>query len=98
MRVRAIDDDGDWFFGKGQNDYKTQKSGVAQEIRTRLSSFYGDCFFDTEAGIDWFNLLGGRDKLAIQISVSAASNAGAAFLCINTLNSGMDLLFKAFLF
>lgn len=71
MIVRALDADGDWTYGKGRNNYKTGVFAVAQNIQTRLNSFLGDCFFDTVAGIDWFNLLGAKDKILIQLAVSA---------------------------
>lgn len=71
MIVRALDSNGDWTFGKGQNDYKSANNAVAQNIQTRLLSFLGDCFFDVTAGIDWFNLLGGKDQLALNLAVSA---------------------------
>lgn len=71
MRVRAIDTDGDWLYGKGQNDYKTANAAVSQCIQTRLLSFLGDCFFDTGAGIDWFNLIGGKDQISLNLAISA---------------------------
>ncbi len=71
MRVRAIDSEHDWLFGKGQNDYRRNLEAVVQNIDTRLSSFLGDCFFDNAAGIDWFNLLGNKDQLALNLAVSA---------------------------
>lgn len=70
-RVRAIDVNGDWTFGKGQNDYLKDNAAVVQSIGTRLKSFLGDCFFDSGAGIDWFNLLGGKDELSLRLSVSS---------------------------
>ncbi len=71
MRVRAIDGSHDWLFGKGQNDYVRNLAAVVQNINTRLSAFLGDCFFDNAAGIDWFNLLGNKDQLALNLAVSA---------------------------
>lgn len=71
MRVRALDSTGDWTFGKGISDYRVGNAAIAQNIQTRLSSFLGDCFFDLTAGIDWFNLLGGKDQLAINLAVNA---------------------------
>lgn len=71
MIVRSIDVDGDWMFGKGKNDYKSRNAAIAQCIRTRLQSFLGDCFFNTAAGIDWFNLLGSKNQLALNLSISA---------------------------
>lgn len=70
MRVRAIDVNHDWLYGKGQNDYLTGNSAVIQNINTRLNSFLGDCFFDTGAGVDWFNLLGAKDQLALNLAVT----------------------------
>lgn len=71
MRVRAIDVNHDWEFGKGQNDYKTGNDAIAQDIDTRLNCFLNDCFFDTGAGIDWFNQLGAKDQLQLNLSISA---------------------------
>lgn len=71
MRVRAIDLNGAWLYGKGQNDYLTRNAAVAQNIRTRLLCFLGDCFFDLGAGLDWFNFLGSKDQLAVNLAISA---------------------------
>lgn len=71
MRVRALDGTGDWTFGKGQNNYLTNNAAVAQNIKTRLLSFLGDCFFDMGAGLDWFTYLGGKDQIAVNLAVSA---------------------------
>lgn len=71
MRVRAIDGAGDWLFGKGRNDYKRDTKAVAQSIATRLRSFQNDCFFDVNAGVDWWNLLGSKDLTALKLDISA---------------------------
>lgn len=71
MRVRALDANHDWLFGKGQNDYLTANAAVTQNINTRLNSFLGDCFFDTTAGIDWFNLLGSKNETALSLAIAA---------------------------
>lgn len=71
MRVRAIDSDGDWQFGKGRNDYKQNTQAIVQIIGTRLNSYLGDCFFATGDGIDWFNLLGGKETLALELALAA---------------------------
>lgn len=72
MRVRQIDTEHDWLFGKGQNDYVAANRAVVQNIDTRLSSFLGDCFFDLGAGLDWFGFLGGsKDQTALALNISA---------------------------
>ncbi len=71
MRVRATDYRNDWLFGKGQNDYVTQGLAVAQSIRTRLGEVLGDCFFNINAGLDLFNLLGSKNLVALNLAVKA---------------------------
>jgi hypothetical protein len=58
--VRAIDENGDWMFGFGRQCYKKEVAMVAQRIVTHIRSWYFNCFFDLEAGIDWYNYLGNR--------------------------------------
>jgi len=71
MRVRALDANGDWTFGRGRGNYLTAKAARAQNLQTRLMSFLGDCFWDLGAGIDWFNLLGGKSALQIDFAVQS---------------------------
>lgn len=85
MIVRALDSSGDWIFGTGSNAYLSGNAAVGQDIQTRLSSFLGDCFFDTGAGIDWFNLLGGKDQTALNLAV------GAVILNTNNVTGGLQL-------
>lgn len=70
--VRGLDVNGDWLYGKGRNDYVSNINAVAQSIRTRLNSFLGDCFFANSDGLDWFNLLGSKNQVALNLAVSAA--------------------------
>lgn len=69
MRVRALDVDHDWTFGKGRNNYLRDQKAIEQNIQTRLMSFLGDCFFDIGAGIDWFNLLGSKNVIGLRTSI-----------------------------
>ena len=71
MIVRSIDSEGDWSFGKGRNDYLSANDAIGQNIKTRLQSFLGDCFFAMSAGIDWFNLLGSKNIIGLQLSIQA---------------------------
>ncbi len=69
MIVRSLDVNLDWSFGKGRNDYQVNNKAIVQNIATRLRSFLGDCFFSLDAGVDWFNLLGAKDQLALEKAV-----------------------------
>ena len=62
MKVRALNDKHDWVFGKGLQGYKQNREAVKQRIKTHLLSFYYDCFFDLEFGIDWKNFWGSKNK------------------------------------
>ena len=71
MIVRSLDVNGDWQFGKGRNNYLSANKAIVQNISTRLNSFLGDCFFALDAGIDWFNLLGSKNQVALELAVRA---------------------------
>lgn len=70
MIVRAIDANHDWTFGKGKNDYLVNNNAIVQSINTRLNSFVGDCFFSSNSGVDWWTLLGGKSRLAVELAVT----------------------------
>lgn len=71
MRVRGLDANGDWLFGKGKSDYKYDQLALAQIIQTRLSSFINDCFFATNDNIDWFTLMGSRNLRDLRLAIAA---------------------------
>lgn len=71
MIVRAIDSNNDWMFGKGKNDYLSKNAAIGQCIKTRCQSFLGDCFFSISSGIDWFNYLGAKDLLGLELAIAA---------------------------
>lgn len=54
MRVRRVDADGDWTFGRGRYSYAATTESVAQRVKTRLQSFQGDWFLDLDHGLPWF--------------------------------------------
>jgi len=72
MIVRSLDANGDWNFGKGKSDYLRANDAVGQNIATRLRSFLGDCFFDLDAGLDWWNLLGSKNVIGTNLAIRSA--------------------------
>lgn len=60
MRVSGLDSDNDWRFGRGLAVYISNAAAVRQNVVTRLKSFTSDWFLDTDANIDWIDLLGRR--------------------------------------
>lgn len=65
MIFRALDDNHDWMWGKGKSDFLTVNAAIGANIKTRLLSWVGDCFFDQNAGIDWWNRLGSKNQRAL---------------------------------
>lgn len=60
----------DWTFGAGKNNYLQGNAAIAQNISTRLNSFLGDCYFDVGSGVDWYNLLGSNQVLALNLAIT----------------------------
>lgn len=95
MIVRGLDSANDWQFGKGLNDYKSNLDAVAQNIQTRLNSVIGNCFFDAGAGLDWFNLNGGKSKTAIELAVAGCmlntNNVTGILHLSSTINAARNI-------
>ena len=60
MKTRTVDGNWDWNFGKGLNDYADDALGVAYTVKMKILSWYKDCFFEMDSGIDWKNILGSK--------------------------------------
>lgn len=58
MTIRTTNTDWDWKFGHGKSDYANRSLAIAYSIKMKILSWYGDCFFAVQEGIDWKNLLG----------------------------------------
>ena len=61
---RSLDATGDWVFGGGKSSYATGNTAIQFDIKTALQIFMGECFWDTSFGVDWWNLLGGKNPSA----------------------------------
>lgn len=97
MLVRSLDTDGDWKFGASLNDYLTNNFAVAQSIKTRCSSFLGNCFFDLGAGINWFGYLGGtNNELALNLAIAAVILNTENVTGIIQLSVNLDRVSRAF--
>lgn len=64
MIFRTLDQNGDFMFGHGKRDYLHRDKAISEDIRTALLLFLKDAFWDVDSGIDWWNLLGGKNPTA----------------------------------
>lgn len=62
MKTRTVDSNWDWRFGKGLNDYAHGSLNVAYAVKMKILSWYKDCFFAMEDGVDWKNILGNKNS------------------------------------
>lgn len=62
MRIRNIDKNGDWRFGKGQSDYVRNAYAVGLDIKMSIQEWFGDCFFSLQKGIPWQVRLGAKNQ------------------------------------
>lgn len=62
MKIRNVDSNNDWQFGKGQSDYLKDRNAIALDIKLRIQEFYQDCFFNLPEGIDWETRLGYKNQ------------------------------------
>jgi hypothetical protein len=54
---RQLAASGDWTFGKGISGYARDEAAIELNIRTRLQSWKGDCFFALDDFVDWISRL-----------------------------------------
>lgn len=57
MRVRELDQNHDWTFGRGKSNYLEKSEAIAQSVKTKLLSLKNDWFLNRDDGIAWFDYL-----------------------------------------
>jgi len=100
---RGLDASGDWQFGQGTESYVQGEQAIGLNIKTRLLSFLGNCFFDMLAGINWFVYFGtpGQQQ-QILLSVRAVILQSYGVTKVNSVtlnekeNGSMILTFNIF--
>jgi len=87
MKFRGLDAAQDWMLGQGLGSYAREEAALALDIATRIRSWYGNCFFDKEAGIDWLNRMnkGQLDNLLLELQTVILQTDGT--VKINTFNA-----------
>ena len=92
--VRTLTPAGDWTFGNP--GYLQGNNAIGQQIRCRLLQFLGECFWDTQAGIDWIGWLGGKNANGLNLAISTVVLNTKGVTGINTLNFTVDPDTRAF--
>jgi len=90
MSFRALDSNGDWTFGNGQQNYLTGLNAIAADINTALKTFLGECFFAVNFGVDWWNLLGSKDQQGIILQCRQIIASRDSVTRINSVYAALD--------
>lgn len=70
MRVRKQDQNGDYVFGNGQEDfYKNSPEGVGQVVQTRLLLLRGEWFLDDQEGTPYLQGVIGKSNEQVRDTV-----------------------------
>lgn len=78
MITRALDANGDWTYGSGQQNYLLAEAAIEQNIVTTVQSWVGDIYYATAFGVDWYNRLdvGQQNNLVQEIKQVVAGCYG----------------------
>lgn len=87
---RNLDMNHDWTWGNSRNNYVIENQEIGLNIKTRVLSFLGDCFFAVNEGIDWWNLLDYRYQDRLENSVTEVVKNTDGVTAINNINLLVD--------
>lgn len=66
---RALDENRDWTFGRGLQNYARNNLAILVDLETYLQTYFTECFFDNDFGLPWFNLIGSKNPEAVVLEV-----------------------------
>lgn len=72
MKIRNLDANGDFTFGKGLQNYLTGQAAIKEDIATYLKLWVGNCFWALQAGVNYRQLLDKNQKLNLLSAIQAA--------------------------
>jgi len=81
-----VDDNNDWVFGGGLQSYAKDLQALMLNLKSRLLSWAGDCFFDMDAGVDWKNLLDYNTRNTLLSAIKAVTFRTPGVLKINSID------------
>ena len=90
MIIRNSTTLGDFTFGKGLSDYLTNENAILHNIKTRLLSWKGDCFYAEAEGVDYNNLLDVGTKNLLDSDEKRIILQSEGVIKINNFESTLD--------
>ena len=96
MIIRNSTSTGDFTFGKGLSDYLTNQDAILHNVKTRIQSWKGDCFYAVAEGVDYNNLLDISTKNLLDSDVKRVIFQSEGVIKINLFESELDYSDRAY--
>ena len=91
MIFRQVDTKNDWKLGGGMSSYATANNAIMLGIATTLRTFLGECFFNTDIGVNWFQLINERNKDYVILSIKSAISGCYGVVSVNEVTYTYDV-------
>jgi hypothetical protein len=88
--IRALDSNNDFTWGAGVQNYLTGEAEINEDIATALKVFLGECFFATNFGVDWWNLIGSANLAGIILQCRTVIAARSGVTKITKVDAYLD--------
>lgn len=90
MKIRNLDGNGDWTFGKGVQSYVQNQDAIALDIKTYLKLWVGNCFFALQAGVNWRQYLDKNQEQRLLAGLQSAIQQRFGVMGITLLSARLD--------
>ena len=90
MILRNLTVDNDWTFGSGIQNYKRDLAAIELNIKTRLKSWKGDCFYKLAEGVDYNNFLDVGTKNFLDSDIKRVILQSEGVIKITEYESNLD--------
>lgn len=87
MTFRNLDENHDWTFGAGRSNYLERIEEIALNTKTRVLSFLNDCFFDMDAGINYWGLLDRNKQKELENAIQQTIIQTPGVTGVNEINA-----------
>jgi len=89
-KFRLLDANHDWSLGAGKQSYTQNLQALMLDLKTRILSWVGDCFFDLDAGIDWKNHLEYNTQNQLESSIKNIAFRTIGVTKVNEISISLD--------
>lgn len=90
MKIRNLTAGGDWTFGAGRQNYLQGQDAIAEDIRTYLKTWVGNCFFALQAGVNWRQYLDKNQETRLLAGLQSAIMGRFGVMALTQVSANLD--------